>query len=326
MEHLSLHIKYLLLRHDCVILPGFGAFINARKPARYDASEGKWYPMTREVRFNQAVNQDDGLLANSYSRKYSLPFNEARTILTSDIKELRSVLEEEGEVTIGALGSILLGEENTLHFSPANSAEQVSAKLGFIPVTDKIVNISKNDSEITSESNKNLDFNKNYYIPINKFAAKFAASFILVLIAAVSMILPTSERKGEDKASVIPIETIMESASHKNEDQKPDQDIQEVSLATANVADTNENPNDENIIESKSRFYLIVGTFKTEKEADMYISHNDDCDYELISVPSSTLCRVAAKTSNDKSELIKELNSSKFKSRYNGGWIWENKN
>ena len=34
MERLSIHIEYLLLRHDCVVVPGFGAFINARSEAR----------------------------------------------------------------------------------------------------------------------------------------------------------------------------------------------------------------------------------------------------------------------------------------------------
>ena len=45
MERLSIHIEYLLLRHDCVVVPGFGAFINARSEARVDSESGQVYPM-----------------------------------------------------------------------------------------------------------------------------------------------------------------------------------------------------------------------------------------------------------------------------------------
>lgn len=78
MERLSIHIEYLLLRHDCVVVPGFGAFINARSEARVDSESGQVYPMMREVRFNSALVHDDGLLAGSFARKYRVPFAEGR--------------------------------------------------------------------------------------------------------------------------------------------------------------------------------------------------------------------------------------------------------
>ena len=35
MQELALHIEYLLKRHDCVIVPGFGAFLASRRRAAY---------------------------------------------------------------------------------------------------------------------------------------------------------------------------------------------------------------------------------------------------------------------------------------------------
>ena len=69
MYNLSLHIEYLLLHHDCVVVPGLGAFINVRHAAYFDAVTRVWHPMTREVRFNGALTHDDGLLSSSYARK-----------------------------------------------------------------------------------------------------------------------------------------------------------------------------------------------------------------------------------------------------------------
>ena len=36
---LTAHIHYLLYHHDCVTVPGFGAFLVEQKEAYYDATE-----------------------------------------------------------------------------------------------------------------------------------------------------------------------------------------------------------------------------------------------------------------------------------------------
>ena len=87
MENLSLHIEYLLLRHDCVVVPGIGAFINIYQTPEFDTATGKITPMMREVRFNGAVRSDDGLLANSYARKYQISYREGAELLRQDIEK-----------------------------------------------------------------------------------------------------------------------------------------------------------------------------------------------------------------------------------------------
>lgn len=41
METLGIHIEYLLQRHECVILPGIGAFIVSNDAARIDMATGE---------------------------------------------------------------------------------------------------------------------------------------------------------------------------------------------------------------------------------------------------------------------------------------------
>ena len=43
MNNLFKHIEYLLLRNDCVIVPGFGAFIATNLPARIDYEKERFY-------------------------------------------------------------------------------------------------------------------------------------------------------------------------------------------------------------------------------------------------------------------------------------------
>ncbi len=316
MEQLALHIEYLLLRHDCVILPGFGAFINARCAAHYNPFTDRWIPMTKEVRFNQAVNHDDGLVANSYARKYSLTFHEARTLLNSDIKELRYLIENDGEVSLGRLGYVSAGDENTIRFSPFQTAEQTNRELGFVSVGTQLNSQEFSDNANEKRAERSLDFDRNYYIPVNKTAAKVAASLLLVFIVAISALMPSSGRMEEDQASVVPVNALIDSAAMPMV-----QEPKEVYESQDSV------PGNDNLIPENSikKYYLIVGTFRSEREAQKYINLNNGEESDLILVPSKTLFRVASASSNDKSELITELNSDSFKSRYSEGWIWENK-
>ncbi|MDE6547663.1 MAG: SPOR domain-containing protein, partial [Muribaculaceae bacterium] len=47
MDILPLHIEYLLTRHDCVIVPGIGAFIATETEAFIDLENGVIRPRRR---------------------------------------------------------------------------------------------------------------------------------------------------------------------------------------------------------------------------------------------------------------------------------------
>ena len=49
MIELERHIEILLLRHDCVILPGFGGFMTHHVEARYDEAERLFLPPLRTI-------------------------------------------------------------------------------------------------------------------------------------------------------------------------------------------------------------------------------------------------------------------------------------
>ena len=43
-KDITVYIRELLFRHDCVIIPGFGAFIGNYFPSHIDRNEGLFYP------------------------------------------------------------------------------------------------------------------------------------------------------------------------------------------------------------------------------------------------------------------------------------------
>ena len=360
MENLVLHIEYLLLRNDCVIIPGVGALINARHPACFDAASNAWMPMTCETRFNAAVCSDDGLLANSYARKMRISYTEARNILENDIRSLRAQLASEGEVLLGRIG-ILRSNDNIISFAPLRSAEALNAELGLhsvdidahsilavnptetaansshathhteeTPVSESENAYSATECDGTPSLNKTegrkLDFNKNYYIPINKRIARAVASCLLIALLAIPMLLPSSENEADKKvhkASVAPlaqVEAIIDSTIKKDAaDTSQNRGAQNIKPAAIDSESANGN------ISRELRYFLIVATFANERDAQNYIQHEGKSEYELIMLPTSTLCRVAAKGSSNREDLLQTLNSSDFKQKFQGGWIWESK-
>lgn len=324
-------------------MPGFGAFINVRIPARFDASSGRWIPMTREVRFNRSISQEDGLLANSYSRKFQISFTEAREVVDNDVRILKESLELDGEVSLGRLGTICAGEDGTLRFSPLRSAIDMCREYGFpdVPGAEFINNtdntgeshtdhvIGNTENHIPGNSDKNtireLDHDRYYYIPVSKFAIRAAASVILLLVATLSVFLPYSSREIEDRASVMPVADIIDStlrdcmSAQESELAGRHDSTRNVSSAPATLKPEVK----ETQTISEDKYYLIVGTFSSEREAERYVEHTESGDYSLRVVPSKRLFRVAAASASDKSTLIKDLNSDQIRNRFQGAWIWE---
>ena len=61
MKDLNVYIEELLYKHQCVIIPKFGAFISNRKSAKM-ADDKTFDPPKRELSFNASLNSNDGLL------------------------------------------------------------------------------------------------------------------------------------------------------------------------------------------------------------------------------------------------------------------------
>lgn len=130
MENLSLHIIYLLSRHDCVILPGVGAFIVTRRNARYNETAGRWLPPTRHISFNAAVRNDDGLLAHSFRRRLNIDFEQARKELELTLTELLRSLRDGEPFHLGKIGTLHMEDTSRFIFTAGESPGRREGQLG----------------------------------------------------------------------------------------------------------------------------------------------------------------------------------------------------
>ena len=121
VNSITRHIEYLILRHDCVIVPELGAFIAQYSPARIDEATGVIMPPSRSISFNGEVAHNDGLLAASIARASSTTFDRALASIADQVAALKSQIDNGGEFAVGRLGILRGNAEGNLDYRHSNS-------------------------------------------------------------------------------------------------------------------------------------------------------------------------------------------------------------
>lgn len=315
MERLFKHIEYLLRQHDCVIVPTLGAFISERINARFDEESGVMFPPMYEICFNPSVKNNDGMIANSYVRKYSMTFADANQCVHDDVSELIKQLNKDGEIQLGRIGFISLLDDG-LNFRPFLANIRSFNVFPSISLRrEKHINKAKtieenNKEELEQKSTRHFNLEKNYYIPVNKIFVKAVASLLVLVALSLSVILPPltdQHQKKYETASIVPnTESITDAASILSQTQEPE-------IETESLQE-----------DYNFKYYLIVATFQSLTQAEAYISSKRDST-PLTIQENNHIYRVSASGSDNKSELLDILNSSEFKENFGKGWIWTKK-
>ena len=172
MERLVKNITRLLARHNCVILPGVGAFLAHKVSACYNAAEKIFMPPYRTLGFNPQVVVDDALLLSEYMNDGKMSHKEATTALAKDIETLRSNLSATGVVRFGELGTFTMDIEGKIFFAPNENGIDDPDNYGFEPLAIAPLSELKRKDIVIKRSNV-----KRY---ISAVAAVIVLAFVLV--------------------------------------------------------------------------------------------------------------------------------------------------
>lgn len=120
MKQLIEAISTLALSQECIVLPGFGAFIKRPILATANKYSGELRPAADSLYFNSAIQQEDGLLTNYFAQKEGIPFSEAKKHTESAIAELSEYLNTEKNLSFSPLGNFFHNSEGKLFFMPSS--------------------------------------------------------------------------------------------------------------------------------------------------------------------------------------------------------------
>ena len=101
-----------MTRHDCVVVPGWGAFIANYVPARYSEEEMTMYRPCRTIGFNASVTHNDGL------RREGLSYDAAMRFIADSVMTFRQQLSMDCEVSMGRIGYFRRNQGQYIEFVP----------------------------------------------------------------------------------------------------------------------------------------------------------------------------------------------------------------
>lgn len=216
MKELSQHIEALLLKHDCVIVPGLGGFVTHYVPARRVAEENIFLPPYRSVGFNAQLVLNDGLLAQSFMQTAGVGYAEACKLVAAEVADVKRQLAEQGECELPGIGTLRLGADGAYDFTP-NEAGVVSPELyGLDALSVKRLDEVKTAQPARKHKAKALRIKRNergYTLSISRELVNYAAAVAVALICYFVWATPVSNNAdGNRQAAALVYEQLFDIA------------------------------------------------------------------------------------------------------------------
>ncbi|MGB7392942.1 MAG: SPOR domain-containing protein [Pricia sp.] len=130
LEH---YISELLYRYNCVVVPGFGAFLTQAKSAVIHEDSHTLYPPTKIVSFNQQLVSNDGLLVSYAAEVQNTSYDEMLKQIEEEVRNWKSILRKGERLKWDKIGEIWAGAEGRIQFQPSGKANFLTASYGMSP-------------------------------------------------------------------------------------------------------------------------------------------------------------------------------------------------
>ena len=328
------HIEQLLFSHDCVIVPDFGGFVLRNVSAWVDNSSHMFYPPRKDVGFNATLKHSDGLLAESYMRKYSVNYNTARLMIEEDVAELKKYMQDNGKISFEAIGSFSIGEEGQMVYKSASDSRFGVNNYAFVPFE-----MSTLDEILSAESVNNADSKvekkrNTVYIPINRtFLKAVSATAAAVALFFVFSTPVNDVNHSAYKASFVPTELSFETTVQAEAIVNPD------SLQKTEEAETTEDVIVEHLerteqpaaavkveVKNQKMYHIVVGSFPSEKQANEFLSSIDKATFANASmVLRNDKYRVYVDKFDNRESAEKYIETVRNNPKYKDAWLFISK-
>lgn len=323
MIDIAQHIEYLLLHHDCVVVPGLGAFIVNDESARYDSGSHTFMPPVRTVGFNPEVRHNDAMLIGSISRRSGISLSAARMDLETEVAALHHQLEVTGEFPLGTLGMLTRGENPEYPvFEPSADSLPLRLFKSLAPVDCRPLH----SEEESADDGGAVARQRIIAIPA---PLKIVASFIVVMVA-LGVLYSTTGLNNGPKASSASLDTGLSSRMEQSApvfDSLLDENVSREIVLNIALPDLGEAVAEAGPMAQKSgsefeamapqRYLLVVGSFATRAMADRHIAYVGDPTLRVIKMDGNyRVYAASAPTIEEARRLVGSLSSA-----YPSVWI-----
>lgn len=259
------HIEYLITRHDCVVVPGWGAFIANYNASSYDAEAGVMLRPRRSIGFNASVSHNDGLLAQSLVRREGLDYNEAMKFIADSVTTFRQQLAMDCEVSMGRLGYFRRNEGRFIEFVPFYHANGTDQFYGLDDMEIKDVATLERDAALADETATEIvPKDRNLFI---RKASRIAASVVVLIGLGVVLSTPMIvDRSHHDMASMAPT---VSAPQTQQIDVTVEQDV-----SAQGITQVATQPRIASVGNEEGHYYMVIATLRNQQELEAFKKTN----------------------------------------------------
>jgi nucleoid DNA-binding protein/cell division septation protein DedD len=333
----------LLKKHECVIVPNFGAFISHHVASVHHPSENKFYPPSKNISFNRLLTTNDGLLIQHIATATNTSYTEAQSKINALATEWNEALESNQNIILKGLGKLYKQLDNKIHFIP-DITENLSLK-AYGLVATKHIAIDRSAQEaivkkvatptisIKKSNNKKLELERRNKNRRRKYTYAILSCLILALgfsqlffftkapvhmneASFISFI--NTHKSNNDKLnsvfvshSIVSLPKTKEIISSTTKVETPITENLVTNVPTTNntVKETITPPIENNTNTFQAGYYIVLGTFSEQKNANKLcskISKEGKIAYRKRNANGSTLvAEFASANKEEASALLK---------------------
>lgn len=303
---LSLHIATLLRRHDCVIVPGIGAFVCTREPAAFSAE--LLTPPHRVVNFNPALTHDDGLLAGSYARRMKISFEQARERVAAESELVRRRLKAEGAVDFARVGTLCRHSDERLEFMPEvawSLALPAIKAVAPVPVFEVLKPVSDGPDKAVAVVK----------VPFRFHWMRAAAAAVVLCVLGFALSTPINLKQAQNASLAAPMFTPPEPAYFEN---LPEPENLELNLAMAPASGSL--PTVKPAPERPMPYVVVVASLPSRAKAQEFIASSGMQSLNILQ--SGDKFRVYAAAGETPQQARDAANAmAGFSSRFPDSWV-----
>ncbi len=286
------YISFLLYSHECLVVPGFGAFLTRYYPAEINHATQMMRPPSKRVSFNKRIHENDGLLAKTISKEENISYQQALESIDISVRSWKRMLADGNKVKLEGIGRLYTNDSNNILFSPAIDLnyDVHSFGLGIFrsPAINRDIAIKKSiSSAITAHKKEKKEGIKKKK---KRKSIRWAAVLIPVAVISISGILylagdlpevknfsgwvpfSQSSKPAEEPLEKVDIKTTpVEVKKHEvPASESNDPEAEEVNVKTVKpVASIPVSPSNTSLVKP---YHIIVGSFKELRNAENYVS------------------------------------------------------
>lgn len=303
------HIEYLMLSNDCVVVPGFGAFIAQYTSSNNCAQNSTFTSPKRSISFNASINHNDGLLANSIAKKALIPYAEALKQIEKSTTICRQALSDGSEVPFGRLGFFISNAEGHIEFIPfhhelANDDFFGLQSFSFPTLAERNAQVATEEtvSETYSEPEINIG-RKNWF---SHKAVQIAASIVMLVCLTFALSTPIIVDKPTHQLATlnVPTPTMPKHKVAKTEEISLQKQVE----AASEKKEANSN----------GRYAIIICSLKKQSQVAQYFQENKDINPANV-IKKNGYYMIYFNRGDNYQELVKE--AKQMPKPYTEFWI-----